>query len=365
MSTNCLTYRVRPLTKEDVPATIDLWNSCYVRGEVVYSPVMPDSFAAQMFEKGGRAFAAEANGRLVGFIHGAQKTVFLCGQTHENTPGYLTVLMVSPECRLQGVGTQLLETLLSAFRKDGKSMCACSGDNPVHLSWRVPGTSGHDHNNAPGVDVDCGGYAFLQKYGFSPLVQEIAMYMNLKDYAGSKEACDFRERLTADGIYTGRFDPSLHQGLDYNGMCDRVGSEYWRNVIRQELAAWGKNEPCRDETLWPDGIKPAGPRPMLIAAHKGNMTGFTGPVDLQKSGRGWFTGICTDPLYGRRGIGTVLFDLLMQEFVLEGAAFTTLFTGAENHAQRIYTRAGLRVVRRFAVMTHPLSDDAAYDQKHF
>ena len=55
-------------------------------------------------------------------------------------------------------------------------------------------------------------------------------------------------------------------------------------------------------------------------------------------------------MYERRGIASVLFNLLMQEFIAEGAAFSTLFTGEENHAQRIYLRAGFRVVRRFSVM---------------
>jgi ribosomal protein S18 acetylase RimI-like enzyme len=77
-------------------------------------------------------------------------------------------------------------------------------------------------------------------------------------------------------------------------------------------------------------------------------------VDKQPSGRGWFTGICTDPLYERRGIATVLFNLLMQAFIAEGAAFSTLFTGDDNHAQKVYRRAGMRVARRFVIMEKTL-----------
>ena len=78
------------------------------------------------------------------------------------------------------------------------------------------------------------------------------------------------------------------------------------------------------------------------------------PVDKQMSGRGWFSGICTDPQYERRGIASVLFNLLMQEFVDEGAAFSTLFTGDDNHAQKIYKNAGLNVVKRFSIMRKAL-----------
>ena len=69
----------------------------------------------------------------------------------------------------------------------------------------------------------------------------------------------------------------------------------------------------------------------------------------------WFSGICTDPLFEKKGIASVLFNLLMQEFIAEGAAFSTLFTGREAHARRVYERAGLRVVRGFAIMDKPLA----------
>ena len=108
--------------------------------------------------------------------------------------------------------------------------------------------------------------------------------------------------------------------------------------------------PCTDIRFIPNGVVPAGPRPILAATHEGKIVCFTGPVDKQKSGRGWFSGICTDPLYERRGIASVMFNLLMQEFVDAGAAFSTLFTGDDNHAQRIYYNAGLRVVKRFSIM---------------
>ena len=77
-------------------------------------------------------------------------------------------------------------------------------------------------------------------------------------------------------------------------------------------------------------------------------------------GRSWalparWTG-STDPLFERKGIATVLFNLLMREFVKEGAAFTTLFTGADSHARKVYRRAGLRPVREFALMALDLTE---------
>ena len=48
--------------------------------------------------------------------------------------------------------------------------------------------------------------------------------------------------------------------------------------------------------------------------------------------------------------GKVLFSMLLREFQLEEASFCSIFTGIDNHAQKIYLRAGLRPVRTFAVM---------------
>ena len=95
------------------------------------------------------------------------------------------------------------------------------------------------------------------------------------------------------------------------------------------------------------------------------IVGFTGPVDLQKSGRGWFTGICTDPDFGGKGIASVLFNMLMREFVDEGAQFCSLFTGLDNHAQKIYRRAGLDVVAHFAVLSRPLGTCERYEKRYF
>ena len=40
-----------------------------------------------------------------------------------------------------------------------------------------------------------------------------------------------------------------------------------------------------------------------------------------------------------------------QSFVDNGSQFSTLFTGTDNHAQRIYLGAGMQPVRQFSLMT--------------
>lgn len=357
------TFTIRPLREEDKAAVLALFNHSAQTGEAIYSPLSEEQFAHDFFRPGMVILVAEDKGEVIGFVHGTMQTTFLPKQTHENTPGYLSCVFVKEGRRGQGVGKALVSALEQHFAQAGKRNMVCSDQNPLQLSWRIPGTPGHDHNKAPGAEESSAGYAFLKALGFEPRYREVAMYRDLKDYAFPENTAQRRAELAKEGVYTGRYDASLN--YDFDGMCDRVGSEYWRNVLRTETEAWHRGLPNSDESLWVDNLKPAGPRPILVATHEDKIVGFTGPVDLQQSGRGWFTGICVDPLYGRRGIGDVLFQLLMQEFVDEGAQFSTLFTGTENHAQRIYQRAGLYVVANFAVMTKALQPDASYSGTHF
>jgi len=347
---------IRPFVHADLPQVITLWNESVANREVVYYP-LTEAYFHQKFECDPNydpqySLVAEEDAQVIGFINGVAKKVMLGGETALNTPGFLTCVFVQKEHRLKGVGTALVNALGDVFRQNGKTLFTCSGNNPINLDWTIPGTPGHDHNNAPGMDKECAGYPFLLALGFQDLVTEVAMYLDLAAYVPWEGLEAKRAQLREQGIETGYYDVSLD--CEFDGMCDRVKSEYWRSVLRKEIECHKLGIPCDDIRFIPNGKIPAGPRPILAATHDGHIVGFTGPVDKQDSGGGWFSGICTDPLFERRGIASVLFNLLMQAFVEEGAAFSTLFTGDDNHAQKIYRSAGFRPVRRFSIMRKEL-----------
>ncbi len=324
---------IRKAAAKDRNAIFGLWNDSCEKNEVVYKPLTEERFHA-LFEMnphydGEYDFVAEEDGEIIGFISGAEKKIFLPGETRENTPGFITAIFVKDGKRKAGAGKALLAALEEAFKKNGKKSVVSSGNNPVNLGWFIPGTPGHDHNNAPGTDVECAGYEFLLKNGYKDLHREVAMYLNLQDYKYLPEIDEIRARLKSENIYAGRYDTKW--ACEFDGMCDRVGSEYWRKVLQDETAK-------------------ENPRVILAGVYDGHIVGFTGPVDKEPSGRGWFTGICVDPNFEKRGIATVLFNDLMCEFVKEGAEFSTLFTGIDNHAQRLYKRTGFNVKRTFAIM---------------
>lgn len=348
---------IRTFESRDLSCVISIWNESVRDGEVVYYELSEDYFHTK-FEKDPNydptysLVAVEAD-EIVGFINGVAKKVYLDNETNENSPGYITCFFVRKAFRGRGIGRALVDGLCARFKAAGKGSVAICNDNPINLDWHIPGTPGHDHNNTPGVDISSPGYGFIKALGFIEDAREIAMYLNLKDYIPWDGMKERQAKLLAEGIYTGRYDASL--GYDYDRACTRVGSEYWREVIRSELACWKENRPNTDVRFIPNGTKiPAGPRPMLVAACDGYIVAFTGPVDKQLSGRGWFCGIFTDPEFEHRGIAPVLFHLLMREFIAEGATFSTLFTGEDNRAQNIYLRTGFSIKRRFAIMKKAL-----------
>ncbi len=346
---------IRPFRPEDEDGILAVWNACVGAGDVLYYPLTREYFERKLLRGDGceaeNLLIAETDGQIEGLIHGVAPETFPLAK-----PGsaYLTCILTAPAYRGRGIGKALLSALKARMKERKAHTLYISSLNPVNLDWRIPGTPGHDHNNMPGLDAGCAGYGFFPAQGFQEKYREVSLYMNLADYRMPAEIPEIQNCLADEGIYTGPYDASWN--CEFDGMCDRVGSDYWRDVLRTETAAWKANQPNADPRFWADGIRPAGPRPLLTAVHDGHIVGFTGPVDRQQSGRGWFTGICTDPLFERRGVATVLFNLLMQAFVEEKAAFTTLFTGADSHAQKVYRRAGLRPVREFALMALDLTD---------
>ncbi len=303
-----------------------LYNQCAQAGETLFSPLSPDGFSRLFLcckSAEGLALADVEEGRLNGFICGSMA----------GSRGFLHAVMVRSDRRRQGIARSLIEALCGALRARGAETLEISGDGPIKTNWLIPAANGHDHNNMPGVDEQSLLSALLPRFGFRVLNAQVGMYLNLASYRPPEDLKDRIARLHEEGIEVGLYDPALR--YDFDRLCDRVHSELWRSVLQNEVAA-------------------PSPRPILAATVPGFFVGFTGPVDVQKSGRGWFTGICTDPCYEKRGIATALFHLLMQAFIQAGASFSTLYTGDTNHARRIYERAGFTVVKRFLVMRKTL-----------
>ncbi len=324
--------KILSFKESDVPQVVDLWNT-HLCGQTQYKPFTEKEFENKFlknpsFSNDG-TFVAVEDGKVVGFANGIVKKEFLPGENHENTPGYLTMVVVDTDYRGRGYGSALLRRLEDFFRKSGKKMSQSIFMNPIKLEWYIPGTDKHDHNNTPGVDADTLAVAFMEKNGYAIRARQVSFHLDLSGFKMSGKTVEKRWELMEKEIFTGYYDPEKHFGFE--ALFDDLGSGDWRKGIMDNLAQ-------------------EKPDPVIVAADHGKICGFTGPIRVQESGRGFFVGIGTHSQYRGGGIMSVLFELLMDGFKTAGAQFSTLFTGVDNPARKIYERTGFEAVRNWAVM---------------
>lgn len=259
--------------------------------------------------------------------HGFASGCFVNGQDR----AYLSMIVVKKEMQRQGIGRAMLTCLEERIRKEsGVSKIEIVFFNPMTFSWYIPGKKTADHPNAPGVDVGSNAYLFFKNCRYRDYAMQNSYYLDLDDYDVPEFAADIIQKLEKEGITIEVYDPDRHYGMEE--MIHKFNNPLWERDILGE-AAKGKNS-----------------RPILIAAHNGKVIGFTGPLDVEKSGRGFFCGIGVDSDYRGKKISTVLFCRLCISLKEMGAAFMSLFTGENNPARNIYEAAGFRIVRTWADM---------------
>jgi ribosomal protein S18 acetylase RimI-like enzyme len=312
---------------------INLWNKC-CNGEMPYKPFTEQSFMDKFvnnihFSYEG-TFVAVEDEKVIGFANGLFKKEFLPGETFESTPGYLTFILIDYEYRNKGYGSLLLKAVEEFLINSGKKIIQITFFNPINLEWYIPGSDKkHDHPNAPGVDVDGYAFKFFQKHGYAVRTKEVSMYLDLAKFQLDEKSIKKLGELKEKGITIEYYNESKHYGFD--ALYDDLKHELWRKEINDNLAL-------------------TKPFPIVVASDNGRICGFAGPIEIQSSGRGKFSGIGVDSKHQGAGIGKLLFFTLCESFKKEGANFMSLFTGIENNAKRMYDAAGFEVVKTWSVM---------------
>lgn len=325
---------ITTMTSADITAAAALYNR-YAEQEYVYKKLSEEAFAETFYSSQDRAVkvnvAAKAeNGEFAGFAGGCL------------VPGkdvaYVTFVLVDKAYRRQGVGTELLAALEQALLSKNAELpepmeiktFQMIFFNPVALTWVVPGTPGHDHPNAPGVDVASDAYIFFKNQGYLDRVFQNSFYLPLQSFKIKPEVQAKIDALPENELSICIYDPQKHYGM--KELMDNLESEAWKEEILGNIA------------------RPDGGDPVIIAEHKGKAVGFTGPIRVQESGRGYFAGIGVHSDYRKYGLGKSLFSTLCQSLKDIGAGYMTLFTGETNPARRIYASAGFKIVKTWSDM---------------
>lgn len=294
--------------------------------ETLFQPLDIENFRKIFLEEDENCklvLVGKKEGKTIGFVAG--------NTCKGKKKGYITYIQIAAVERHKGYAEMLLHEMEQELQSINKTMEAFEimFFNPSNLAWNIPNHEGADHPNIPGMDLQSPAHIFFKNNGYLDFAYENCYYLNLRDYSVPEAVRKLENVLKQKGIYITRYTKEQHDG--FQELFDNLGNEDWRKQIMDNIS-------CED-----------GGKPVLVAVKDGRICGFTGPLYVQESKRGYFAGIGVHSEY-RGGTGTVLFAALCANLKEMGAEFMTLFTGENNPARGIYEKAGFRIVRSFACM---------------
>ena len=320
---------IRNYTRNDEAALLDLWNTAGTA--MGFAPLSQDAFRTLLTGHPNFSpeytFVLEEQGKILGFTNGCTGD----GIPKGDVRGYVSCVILAPAADTPENTGLLLTALEDAFRKAGRQYSAVTFFNPIRLPWIIPGTPGHQHNNAPGIALDLPLHDRMLALGYQESTRECAMYLNLSDFEMPAWVAEKAEKMASSGYTVARYDPEKHIGLEE--MVAALGNSMWS----AEIPAAGKS-----------GME------LLVGLEGNRCAGFTGPIYPEATGRGYFAGLGVAPQFEGHGLGTLLFYRLLQREKEVGSQYMSLFTGEDNHARFIYLGAGFRIVRTFGVMLKEL-----------
>lgn len=322
--------RIVPMIEKDIPRACSFFNSILAKDALVYKPLTDEQFEA------GFLHTLPQTRRFALLLEDEEQAVVGLGAgvyMPKTGKAYITFVAVDPALRRQGWGTKLLqelETLLLSQPEGAPEKIDIVFFNPTNFTWIVPGTEGHDHPNSPGVDVSTGGYLFFKNSGYRDFAIQNSYYLPLSQYEYPEELAQRMDALAQRGIEITYYDAGKHEGLA--DLMDALNNEDWRQRVLENVH------------------RPDGGDPLLVVVHNGRTVGFTGPLAVQESGRGYFAGIGIHPDCRGLGAGKTLFAALCRGLKQQGAEYMTLFTGENNPARNIYEAAGFKIVKVWADM---------------
>ena len=250
------------LNEKNMDLALDLYNQSIIDGEILYKPMNIENFKEFFLDENEdfkKISIMEKNGKA------------LASGSFKDNKGYITLIIVKKDSRRKGLGTKILNKLEEEIKKLGDiKEFDIIFFNPMNLSWIVPDTKGHDHPNSPGIDVSSMAYIFFKNNGYRDKAYQNSYYIDLKNYEQPLEIIKLKEELKNKGITFEVYDKNKH--IDMKELFDILDNPLW----------------IRD--VYGESIKD-NPRPILVPIKDNKVGGFTGPLDVEESGRGYFAGI--------------------------------------------------------------------------
>ncbi|VEU82401.1 GNAT family N-acetyltransferase [Acholeplasma hippikon] len=313
--------------KKYLDQIIEIWNQDVYK-KTIYNSFTKESFTNKFlmnpFYDNNLFILFVNDDELIGFGHAMYK------DKSDETPGFITMIVVKEKYQRQGIGTKILLELENRLKViANKNYIRQLFMSPVNLEWLIPNKKAY-HPGAPAVAFNSPFYLFLINNGFiNNGQQQDAFYQDIRQYEKPKKILANNLKNETDGYIITFYDKEQHDGFD--DLFTALNNPNWHQVVINNL---NKHKP----------------NPMLVIVKDRKILGWTGPLYTEESKRGYFAGIGVHPKCQGRGLGKSLFAELIYQSRLNGAEYMTLFTGHENSARNIYLDAGFKIVQSFAVL---------------
>ncbi len=266
---------------------------------------------------------ARHNGTPIGFVLAIARQLPLENAPPDSERGYITLMAVSPGHQRQSIGSRLLKSAEDHLRSQGRKQVMIASYAPNYF--------------IPGVDVNAylSALSFFAKHGYAEVYRPLAMQTDLWKLQTPEWVRQKQAELSAQGVAFQSYDSRLTIPL-----LEFVKREFpgdWVRVVRETAARILQGEsPAR-----------------LVSAideRSGAVLGFShfenerfGPIGVAASERG-------------RCIGQVLMYQTLAAQQQSGFRAAWFLWSDDKTAARLYSPAGFRETRRFALLRKDLVD---------
>ena len=312
--------QIRPYQGRDEAELLDVWSRAMPSDRVDEALFRTQVLLDPNFHPGNVPVAL-VDGRVVGFVLCLTRQVPYFLQGMDEAEAWITAFGVHPDYRRQGIGSALFDTVINKLRAEGRKIVDIS---PYVPNYFVPG-------------IDTRAYPetirFLQdRMGFETLYHAISMGADLTDFQIPPQIQARIERAEAeDGLIIRPIEPADIPDL-MPFLVEHFGWDWFRFAQSYLLEYFGDS---------PHRIC------FLIAREKGEVVGFC----QQRNERYGPFGVRPD--CRNRGIGRMLLFKCL-EMMSAKHVFFAYFLWTDEDAARLYSLAGFKRRREFAVMRKTL-----------
>ncbi len=312
--------RIRPYQGADESGLLEVWRRAMPNDRISASLFRTQVLLDPNFHPDYLPVAV-VDGRVVGFILCLTRQVPYFLQGMDPAEAWITAFGVQPEYQRRGIGSALFEYIIDKLRAEGRARLEIS---PYVPNYFVPGI---DTRAYPAT------IEFLQeRFGFQTLYQAISMGADLTDFQIPPAIqARLQDSETDTGLLIRPIEaadiPDLMQFL-----VEHFGWDWFRHAQSYLLEYFGAS---------PHQIC------FLVARQKGELVGFC----QQRNER--FGPFGVRPDCRNRGIGRMLLFKCL-EMMSAKHVFFAYFLWTDENAARLYSLAGFKRRREFAVLCKTL-----------